>query len=295
VRILVSTFLVTVFGLPTAAEGQGVLGPSTGPIEISGNLPARLQNRGVPYLVTADIMVPPGETVEIDPGTVLLFRGFTGLLVHGVLIAKGERGRPIFFTSENDTAYVPSRTQVPAPYDWNGITVYENAEGTTLEYCMIAYTLFGLNALTDQIIIRSCKFHDNGKSDLQLAGTPLRAGGKPYTNELGMRPGPFVPRESAAEAERARRTRVWTILRIGGAAVALAGLAAAVYQTREYVSSNRDLESLSTVSDAHKRDPRIIEKWDRAKENRDRDGALMLVSYGGSLAGCVVLTLSFFF
>src|SRR5665647_3097029 len=66
-------------------------------VELAGDLPKTVTADKSPYLVVADLFVPTGKTVVIEPGTVFLFKNFTGLHVRGTLIAKGTSIRPVVF------------------------------------------------------------------------------------------------------------------------------------------------------------------------------------------------------
>ena len=49
--------------------------------ELAGDLPKEISADESPYLVVADIFVPAGKTVRVAPGTVFLFKNFTGCCI----------------------------------------------------------------------------------------------------------------------------------------------------------------------------------------------------------------------
>ncbi|MBD3315285.1 MAG: hypothetical protein GF344_05825 [Chitinivibrionales bacterium] len=261
---------------------------------LSGELPLHIANPGHPYLVIADISVRPGETVVVEPGTVFLFKNFTGLQIHGALRAEGAEGKPIVFTSENDSFHSPVSTMAAAPYDWNGITVFENAVGTTFEHCRIEYSLYGINSLTDQVIIRECRFHQNARSDLSIKGKGINVGEKLFSNELGARAQPRTT-PPHPESDKTKNNGRIIALRIGCAAVSLAGVGYGIYKTRHYRDSQAALERLSDPTTEQKATPGIIDKWEKAKDTRDRDRLLMALGYIGGGLGLVGFTISFTF
>jgi hypothetical protein len=153
---------------------------------LSGPLPKLLRNPGHPYLVIADIEVPADQTVTIDPGVVMMFRDFSGLHVQGKLIALGNKKAPIVFTSEFDTMYNKS-DNVPNPFDWNGIYIHSGGIGTSLEYCKILYSFYGIKTDTKYIRINPAQFRDNGKGDFTLEGKTITTGKTPYSYVLDMK------------------------------------------------------------------------------------------------------------
>ena len=143
---------------------------------LAGPLPRLLRADRSPYLVTADIEVPPMRTVTIEPGTVLLFRNFSGLHVRGRLIAEGTKNDPIVFTSENDHVYDPLNNNVANPYDWNGIYIHPDGFGSRLNFCAITYSVYSLISETKFIRIDPIKLKHNGKQFITIEGlTELKA------------------------------------------------------------------------------------------------------------------------
>jgi hypothetical protein len=138
---------------------------------LTGQLRESLKKKERPYLVIGDIEVPPGATVVIEPGTIFLFKNFTTLHIHGTLLSRGTKEQPIVFSSENDTAYNRHSSLTPAAYDWNGITVYENGNGTSFRHCNIKYSLYGINSLTKSISVETCSFIQIGKVELTIEGS----------------------------------------------------------------------------------------------------------------------------
>ncbi len=89
------------FALGAGAEG---LTPLSG--EVSGTL----TRQHSPYFVEGTLRVPPGQTLVVEPGVILKFRGYRKfrdpdlgrLVVEGAIRAVGTPDLPIIFTSETD-------------------------------------------------------------------------------------------------------------------------------------------------------------------------------------------------
>ncbi|MGB2869467.1 MAG: right-handed parallel beta-helix repeat-containing protein [Bacteroidota bacterium] len=91
-----------------------------------------------PVTVTATVTVPNGKMLTIEPGVVVKFNGGTALLVAGKIVANGNGGNPITFTSSSVS---------PAPGSWNGIEFQNSANvGSVFNYCIVQYAGGGVNA-----------------------------------------------------------------------------------------------------------------------------------------------------
>jgi hypothetical protein len=97
------------------------------PLYLCGNLTGTLSNAYSPYSAECDLLVPAGDTLSIEPGVVLNFRGPYKLEVQGTLLAVGTREDSIVFTT--DTLVNPDR--------WRGIRFFSADDRCTLSYCAI--------------------------------------------------------------------------------------------------------------------------------------------------------------
>ncbi|MBN1756049.1 choice-of-anchor D domain-containing protein [bacterium] len=89
---------------------------------------------GSPYIINGDIRIPSGETLIVEPGCTLVFRGFYKLEVdsQATLKALGTADRPIIFTAEDIVLTDSSGGH-------NGLQFYKSAPGCSLFYCTIEY------------------------------------------------------------------------------------------------------------------------------------------------------------
>ena len=79
------------------------------------------------YTVGFDIYVPEGETLLIEPGTILRFRDSVKFTVNGVLFAEGTETDTIVFTRLASTG------------SWGGILLEYSARGSRISYSFIEY------------------------------------------------------------------------------------------------------------------------------------------------------------
>jgi len=97
--------------------------------DVSGSVSGHWTLAGSPYVVTADIQLPTGSTLTVDPGVAIRFREGTGFIVEGALVADGTSGQPVLWTSDSADPY---------PGSWRGLFFNNGSSGSwsrwTVEY-----------------------------------------------------------------------------------------------------------------------------------------------------------------
>jgi flagellar hook assembly protein FlgD len=130
---------------PTLAGNQ-YSGNGAQAIELEGGslvTDLTLPNGGVPYVVTSTLQVNYGSspsvvpTLTLAPGLTLKFAAAAGLDIgidgfgtRGILLAQGTAAQPITLTTANP---------VPAPGQWNGVTLSGTTPATLLDHVTIEY------------------------------------------------------------------------------------------------------------------------------------------------------------
>lgn len=259
---------------------------------LAGQLPSTIDKRSRPYLVSADIVVPHGKTVTIEAGTILLFSNFTGLKIQGTLLARGTAQSPIVFTSVNDTLYNRTSAVTPAPYDWNGIDIFESAIGTTMAHCHIFYSVYGINSLTRYVRISPALFGNNGRADLTIEGTPLLVGTTPYEYALNVDEARdiAVPLTMLRDPQATKRT----IARYSGLSACVGGFAIAIVSTVHFGSSAQAFKQVSSTLQSNLATS-SSGQWQARRNQARADLLLMSGGYLVGIAGAVGLTWSFTF
>lgn len=95
-----------------------------------GNVSGTWTPSGSPYNVAGSIMVPPGSTLQIQPGVTVNFTGHYKFLIKGSLKAIGTTANNILFTASNQST------------GWYGIRIDAPAiteDSTILSFCKIEY------------------------------------------------------------------------------------------------------------------------------------------------------------
>ncbi len=99
----------------TTMERSGLSGT------LSGTLPSGVYN------VDENVYINIGDSLNIEPGTVLRFRTGARFFVNGVLTAIGLEADSIVFTALDTTA------------KWNGILLQNETHGSSMSFCVIEY------------------------------------------------------------------------------------------------------------------------------------------------------------
>ena len=136
-------------------------------------------------IVTGDVLVPPGVTLTIAPGTKVRFRKIEAnsdrnlfgadspyypqaeIIVTGRMIARGTPDKPILFTSAEGK---------PLPADWGSLN-FLGSTGNVVENCRIEYAYNGVHAHGAQVTVKDNSFFKNGvaisfKKEEEAKGTP---------------------------------------------------------------------------------------------------------------------------
>jgi hypothetical protein len=276
-----AALLILVFIATAAAKSKLKEEPEIMFATLAGPLPRTVEADKSPYLVIADIEVPAGKMVTIEPGTILLFKNFTGLHVQGRLVAEGTPNRSIVFTSEFDKDYNPTSTMYPNPYDWNGVYIHKNALGTSLAHTKLFFSVYGIISETKFIRIATGSFANNGKTNLVIEGEEHLVTNAPYTYELSLKDATVdgVPIKILRDPAAPKRNA----FRYSGIGIFLAGAGLGVYGTSQWVQSKENLKDLSGTDEDN-----LINHtgsdWEKAKSDRDKN---RIMSFAGYVLGLV--------
>ncbi|NLG19084.1 MAG: hypothetical protein GX556_17305 [Fibrobacter sp.] len=279
-------------------------------VELSGSLPEHLTSEK-PYSVVADIYVSPGSTVTIDAGAVFLFESFTGMHVQGTVYVKGEAEKPVVFTSKNDRQWNLNSGVDAAPFDWNGIDIYETAIGTDFTQCVIQYSVYGLRSQTEHFKVNNLIFSNNGKANVSIKGEKREVlPNEPFSygqnTAATVIPEPDLlpetvtdtlkkPVDLIKEKPRKRSSAGIQILRYTGLAAALGSAAAAAwYYENSFKISDQKLKDLS-VLDNKEMLIYTSKDWESAERERNKKLALCISGAGGALIGLGLFVLTFTF
>jgi hypothetical protein len=260
---------------------------------LSGDLPKSISAENSPYIVTADIYVPSGKKITIEPGVVLLFKNFTGLHVQGILIALGTPDNPIIFTSENDQTFNPSSDLLPNPYDWNGLYIHEDGIGTELASFQLLYSVYGLMSMTKFIKVTDGVFNYNGRSDVTIEGEKKEVSEtEPYSYSVSVKDAKVdgVPVKILYDPNARKRN----VLRYSSLTVFVGGAALCGAFGYEWWYARKEVAEYSSLNVSNLIDNSNA-KYEDAKMRRDRNLALTISGAVLAVAGTTGFIWTFYF
>ena len=260
---------------------------------IAGDLPGVVTAKPFPYLVVSDIYVSQGKTVIIEAGTVFLFKNFAGLHVSGALLARGTKDKPIVFTSENDKEYNKGSRVDPAPFDWNGIYLHEDAIGTQLSFCAVLYSVDGVSSMTKFIRISPCLFLHNGRASLTIDGKQQQVGDQPYEYSLPAND-PALSAALASSIAKDPSARSRAIIRYSGGAIGLTGLGICIAFAAKWYQESRRFSQESDLSPANLAGNSST-SWNAARSAKNKAMAVFFSGIGVLAVGGIEVGWSFTF
>ena len=300
---------------------------------LSGTSTGHLDRYGSPYIVSDTLSVPAGSELVIDAGSVILFKNFAGIVVHGKLTVNGTQARPVIFTSENDSSVNHASTTDAAPFDWDGITLAAESGPSQIRNCSIRYSLYGINCVNENYRIDSLSFHQNGKSDVVLAGVGKVISQSPWSQSgiTASPPPPIttsppavvavhdtIPKPAAAfdtgtaaadslrkatekaakelkidVAKPSQNHRSKIAFRVISGAVTLGGLGFTALEYSKYSKADKHFWDVNDTS--NKANHYTADDWKQAKNDRNQSMAKLITGGVISLVGALGFTFSFVF
>ncbi|QNK77751.1 right-handed parallel beta-helix repeat-containing protein [Winogradskyella sp. PAMC22761] len=134
-------------------------------VNVSGNISGSWTNDNT-YFVIGDIIIPSGQTLNIEAGTEIKFDGYYSLIVNGTLSAVGTENNNIIFTSISST---------PLNNDWNQIKFNSTSTSSEINYCIIEYghqTDFaetGFIEINGEVAIENSKIRNSNGPGIKVA------------------------------------------------------------------------------------------------------------------------------
>lgn len=123
--------------------------------DVSGNQTGTWTLANSPYNVTADITVPAGQSLTIEPGVVVQINGLFQIDAPGYIIAQGTVTDSIKFTSTNR---------------WVGIKLENTTNTSIFTYCKIEKAQTGLRPLNAPLTVNHCVINNASEYCINIYG-----------------------------------------------------------------------------------------------------------------------------
>lgn len=127
-----------------------------------------------PYRVSDSIVVAPGATLTLEPGTQLLMHDGSYIAVDGTLRAVGTPQKPILITGDRMGEVIPGVSFSIMSRQWGGMWFSGLSKGSRMEYCEVSNTVDGVYVIGDgtsslsspMLTLRNCRLRNSGSSVL---------------------------------------------------------------------------------------------------------------------------------
>ncbi|NRF39231.1 hypothetical protein [Pedobacter foliorum] len=93
----------------------------------------------LPYIIYKSVTVAPQATLNILPGTKILFHGSSAMNIKGKLVGNGTAANPILFSGDRTESFYAEESG-----QWNGVHFYSSSSGSTLNYTIIKNAVIGI-------------------------------------------------------------------------------------------------------------------------------------------------------
>lgn len=219
--------------------------------EVSGTQSGVWRLENSPFIVRGNLIIPAGQKLIIEPGTVVKFAGPYALRVEGCLVARGESRKRIIFTSLNDNEFgrlSEVRMILPTSQDWRGIFFTNTAaeEISALEYCIIRYVRTPVRCQKATPILRQLIIADAADVSLQLNENFVKV-------QDGLQVDYALPAHEPVATESSAR-QIFTALEVAAATPELAEVEPGAAKTQ----TNYDTTSAQTEPQDKNKQPSLI-------------------------------------
>jgi hypothetical protein len=180
--------------------------------------------------------------------------------VKGRLVLDGKQDNPVIFTSIHDGEYNPSSTQLPNPFDWNGVFIAQESDGTFLNNFHLRYSVYGVKSQSQNVIIQNGVFKQNGQfhftvnDEIQYVQDeiPFSYGDEDDIDMPGVTTG--GKKESSSKAGRTNQDgpaqKKRTAIRIGTLGIGVVCTGVSVFTGVRSAQAYNDLQTMSSLQDS---------------------------------------------
>ena len=136
-------------------SGNIALGNKVDGVAVTGSMTSNSTfGTNLPYVIESTLTVDVGVTLVIQPEAIIKFASAANIVVNGQLLAQGQDGHPVFFTSIKDDLIGgdtnrDGQATFPAAGNWGTIRFTASSGASALEYAIFRYG--GSNSYTGML------------------------------------------------------------------------------------------------------------------------------------------------
>ena len=162
-------------------------------VTLSGTLTGDMLLSAGIYYVSNDLQVPEGAVLRFGPGSIIKFAHWKSLNVYGDLIAVGEEGNPVVFTSYRDDSYGGDTNgdghSSGSRGDWHQIRFTSGSTSSRLEHVVVKYGGYGGSGSIYidhcNVPVVSCEISESGADGIYTLYSSSQIEGNTISNNNG--------------------------------------------------------------------------------------------------------------
>ena len=144
-----------------------------------------------PYIVYDSLVVAPGVTLSLAPGTRLCFHDKASLIVRGTLVSEGTPDRQVIMAGDRTGNVVGDISFDIMSRQWNGVYFAETSKGNRLANTVIRNTADGVTLIGDtladysqqpQLYLLNCRLQNSGGLVLSAYHSAVTAHGSEFSD-----------------------------------------------------------------------------------------------------------------
>lgn len=143
-----------------------------------------------PYQIFDSLVVASGCTLTLKSGVRLYFHPGSSLIVHGTLLAEGDRERPVVMRGDRLGNMFSHQPYDRIPAQWGGVAFTRDSYGNRLNYCDIHSGTFGVRCDSsdverEKLLLENSVVHNMSGDVLTVRGARVFVGNCQLTNAGG--------------------------------------------------------------------------------------------------------------
>ncbi len=139
-----------------------------------------------PYLIYDTLVVAPGVTLDVEPGTTLMFHNGGALKVYGTMNAIGTQDNPITLKCDRLDKVVSDIDFEIMSGQWGGVLIGQGSYGSHWEFVEVSGSEFGVQVVSstpsqESLYMLNCNLHNSSEMVFTVWNAGVRAYGTVFS------------------------------------------------------------------------------------------------------------------